>query len=217
MKLKTEREKIVFEIKRMQEIGLIINTSGNISIKKDDLIAISPSGVSYNNLKSEDIVVLDKDKKIIEGELLPSSETNLHVSIYDKYSDVSAIVHTHSLYATSVSTILKELPAIHYQIADLGGPIKVAPYETFGTEALAAAVEKNLQGRKAVLMKNHGAVTVGSDINKSASRAILLEWLCSLYLLSKNSGNPTIIDDNEIKNVKHQMSKFEKLRSSFLN
>jgi len=66
-------------------------------------------------------------------------------------------------------------------------------------------------------MKNHGAVTVGSDINKSASRAILLEWLCSLYLLSKNSGNPTIIDDNEIKNVKHQMSKFEKLRSSFLN
>ena len=217
MKLKTEREKIVFEIKRMQEMGLIINTSGNISIKKDDLIAISPSGVSYNNLKSEDIVVLDKDKKIIEGELLPSSETNLHVSIYDKYSDVSAIVHTHSLYATSVSTILQELPAIHYQIADLGGPIKVAPYETFGTEALAAAVEKNLQGRKAVLMKNHGAVTVGSDINKSASRAILLEWLCSLYLLSKNSGNPTIIDDNEIKNVKHQMSKFEKLRSSFLN
>ena len=217
MKLKTEREKIVFEIKRMQEMGLIINTSGNISIKKDDLIAISPSGVSYNNLKSEDIVVLDKDKKIIEGELLPSSETNLHVSIYDKYSDVSAIVHTHSLYATSVSTILQELPAIHYQIADLGGPIKVAPYETFGTEALAVAVEKNLNGRKAVLMKNHGAVTVGSDINKSASRAILLEWLCSLYLLSKNSGNPTIIDDNEIKNVKHQMSKFEKLRSSFLN
>ena len=217
MKLKTEREKIVFEIKRMQEMGLIINTSGNISIKKDDLIAISPSGVSYDNLKSKDIVVLDKNKKIVEGQLLPSSETNLHVSIYDKYNEVSAIVHTHSLYATSVSTLLQELPAIHYQIADLGGPIKVAPYETFGTEALAVAVEKNLKGRKAVLMKNHGAVTVGSDINKSASRAILLEWLCSLYLLSKNSGNPTIIDDNEIKNVKHQMSKFEKLRSSFLN
>ena len=217
MKLKIEREKIVFEIKRMQEMGLVINTSGNISIKKDDLIAISPSGVSYDNLKSKDIVVLDKNKKIVEGQLLPSSETNLHVSIYDKYNEVSAIVHTHSLYATSVSTLLQELPAIHYQIADLGGPIKVAPYETFGTEALAIAVEKNLKGRKAVLMKNHGAVTVGGDINKSASRAILLEWLCSLYLLSKNSGNPTIIDDNEIKNVKHQMSKFEKLRSSFLN
>ncbi len=217
MKLKIEREKIVFEIKRMQEMGLVINTSGNISIKKDDLIAISPSGVSYNNLKSKDIVVLDKNKKIVEGQLLPSSETNLHVSIYDKYNEVSAIVHTHSLYATSVSTLLQELPAIHYQIADLGGPIKVAPYETFGTEALAIAVAKNLKGRKAVLMKNHGAVTVGGDINKSASRAILLEWLCSLYLLSKNSGNPTIIDDNEIKNVMHQMSKFKKLRSSFLN
>ena len=217
MKLKIEREKIVFEIKRMQEMGLVINTSGNISIKKDDLIAISPSGVSYDNLKSKDIVVLDKNKKIVEGQLLPSSETNLHVSIYDKYNEVSAIVHTHSLYATSVSTLLQELPAIHYQIADLGGPIKVAPYETFGTEALAIAVEKNLKGRKAVIMKNHGAVTVGSDINKSASRAILLEWLCSLYLLSKNSGNPTIIDDNEIKNVMHQMSKFKKLRSSFLN
>ena len=217
MKLKIEREKIVFEIKRMQEMGLVINTSGNISIKKDDLIAISPSGVSYDNLKSKDIVVLDKNKKIVEGQLLPSSETNLHVSIYDKYNEVSAIVHTHSLYATSVSTLLQELPAIHYQIADLGGPIKVAPYETFGTEALAIAVEKNLKGRKAVLMKNHGAVTVGSDINKSASRAILLEWLCSLYLLSKNSGNPTIIDDNEIKNVMHQMSKIKKLRSSFLN
>tara|TARA_B100001057_G_scaffold150700_1_gene150592 strand:+ start:5464 stop:6117 length:654 start_codon:yes stop_codon:yes gene_type:complete len=217
MKLKIEREKIVFEIKRMQKMGLVINTSGNISIKKDDLIAISPSGVSYDNLKSKDIVVLDKNKKIVEGQLLPSSETNLHVSIYDKYNEVSAIVHTHSLYATSVSTLLQELPAIHYQIADLGGPIKVAPYETFGTEALAIAVAKNLKGRKAVLMKNHGAVTVGGDIYKSASRAILLEWLCSLYLLSKNSGNPTIIDDNEIKNVMHQMSKFKKLRSSFLN
>ena len=175
MILKNEREKVVFEIKRMQEMGLVINTSGNISIKKDDLIAISPSGVSYDNLKSEDIVVLDKDKKIVEGKLLPSSETNLHVSIYDNYSDVSAIVHTHSLYATSVSTLLEELPAIHYQIADLGGPVKVAPYETFGTEALAIEVEKNLKGRKAVLMKNHGAVTVGSDLEKSASRAILLE------------------------------------------
>ena len=216
MKLKIEREKIVFEIKRMQEMGLVINTSGNISIKKDDLIAISPSGISYDNLKSEDIVVLDKDKKIVEGKLLPSSETNLHVSIYDNYSDVSAIVHTHSLYATSVSTLLEELPSIHYQIADLGGPIKVAPYETFGTEALAIEVEKNLKGRKAVLMKNHGAVTVGSDLEKSASRAILLEWLCSLYLLSKNSGNPAIIDDEEIENVKCQMSNFKNLRSSFL-
>ena len=90
MILKNEREKVVFEIKRMQEMGLVINTSGNISIKKDDLIAISPSGISYDNLKSEDIVVLDKDKKIVEGKLLPSSETNLHVSIYDNYSDVSA-------------------------------------------------------------------------------------------------------------------------------
>ena len=111
MILKNEREKVVFEIKRMQEMGLVINTSGNISIKKDDLIAISPSGVSYDNLKSEDIVVLDKDKKIVEGKLLPSSETNLHVSIYDNYSDVSAIVHTHSLYATSVSTLLGRAPS----------------------------------------------------------------------------------------------------------
>ena len=102
MKLKNEREKIVFEIKRMQEMGLVINTSGNISIKKDDLIAISPSGVSYDNLKSEDIVVLDKDKKIVEGKLLPSSETNLHVSIYDNWLAIGSLNNDNGLNSGSV-------------------------------------------------------------------------------------------------------------------
>ena len=212
MKFMEERKKIIKTISKMQEAGLIKNTSGNVSIKIDQNILITPSGKSYDELKVEDLLLLDKDKKVIEGRLIPSSETNLHYSLYNNNGKIKSIVHTHSIYATAASTVIKELPPIHYQIVDLGGTVSVAPYETFGTDELARIVTEYLGSNNAVLMKNHGAVTVAKTIEKALSRAILLEWLCSLYLISNQCGNPSILTNNDLNDVKKRMSHYQKMR-----
>jgi L-fuculose-phosphate aldolase len=212
MLYKSERELIITTLQRMVEVGLVINTAGNVSIKIDDHYIITPSGVAYEYLVPADILVMDGNKKIIEGDLLPSSETDLHYSLYESCKDAHAIVHTHSLYATAVSTITNELPAIHYQITDLGGPVPVASYETFGSPELAAAVTEKIAGKNAVLMQNHGAVTIGSNLKIALERSILLEWLSSLYLISLQSGQPSLIDDIKLKDAVLQKQKYMKLR-----
>lgn len=188
--------------------GLVVNTSGNVSIRVDDKIAITPSGQSYKDLTAEDVVVLDLEGNPLDGDLLPSSETPLHLSLYGSDAGIQSIVHTHSVYATAVSTLVEELPAVHYQIADLGGPVPVAPYQTFGTPELAASVTTAIRGRKAALMQNHGAVTLADTVEQALARAVTLEWLSRLYLLAIQSGSPSLIDDEELARVKRQQAKF---------
>ena len=212
MLYQSERKLIVTTLKKMVDVGLVINTSGNVSIKINDYFLITPSGASYDNLSPADILVMDHNKQIIEGKLLPSSETDLHYSLYENRSDIKAIVHTHSLYATAVSSITDELPAIHYQIIDLGGPVPVAPYETFGSPELAAAVVDKIADKNAVLMQNHGAVTVGDNLDIALQRSILLEWIASLYLISLHSGQPSFIDNKKLKNAVEQKQKYLTLR-----
>jgi len=216
MKFKLEREMIINAVIRLQKAGLIINTSGNASIKVGEYVIITPSGAAYRNLKPTDILVMNQDKEVVEGNLLPSSEVDLHYSIYENDESIKAIIHTHSLYATAVSSIANELPAIHYQIVDLGGAIPVAPYKTFGSPALASTVVENICGKNAVLMQNHGAVTVAKNLEKALSRSILLEWLCSLYLISKQSGKPSLIKQSELAAVRDQMEKYQKMREEFI-
>ena len=216
MKFKLEREMIINAVIRLQKAGLIINTSGNASIKVGEYVIITPSAATYKNLKPTDILVMNQDKEVVEGNLLPSSEVDLHYSIYENDESIKAIIHTHSLYATAVSSIANELPAIHYQIVDLGGAIPVAPYKTFGSPALASTVVENICGKNAVLMQNHGAVTVAKNLEKALSRSILLEWLCSLYLISKQSGKPSLIKRSELTAVRDQMEKYQKMREEFI-
>ncbi len=209
--------KILLEKQRLQvanaalallQTGLVVNTSGNVSMRVDSKIVITPSGCAYENLAAEDILVLDPDGNPLDGDLLPSSETPLHLSVYDADASINAIVHTHSVYATAVSTLVTELPAIHYQIADLGGPVPVAPYQTFGTPELAASVTAAIQGRSAALMQNHGAVTVAETVEQALGRSVTLEWLARLYLIATRSGSPSLIDDAELERVREQQNSF---------
>ena len=208
---------IPFESQRLQvakaalallQTGLVVNTSGNVSVRIDDNIVITPSGCDYETLKAADIVVLDLDGNPVDGDLLPSSETPLHLSVYAADPEIRSIVHTHSVYATAVSTLVQSLPAIHYQIVDLGGPVPVAPYQTFGTPELAASVTEALRGRSAALMQNHGAVTVADTAEKALSRSITLEWLSRVYLIASQSGAPSLVDDEELARVKVQQARF---------
>lgn len=203
-----QRTEIAATARAMLESGLVVNTSGNVSVRIDEHIAITPSGCSYDELTAIDVVVLDLEGNSIDGDLLPSSETPLHLSLYASDSDIRAIVHTHSVYATAVSTLVETLPAIHYQVTDLGGPVPVAPYQTFGTPELAASVSQAIKGRTAALMQNHGATTVGNTVQQALNRAITLEWLSRVYLVATQSGSPSLLDDDELGRVSEQQAKF---------
>ena len=125
-------------------------------------------------------------------------------------------MHTHSLYATAVSNIVNELPAVHYQIVDLGGMVPVAPYETFGSPELASAVTTHIRGRSAVLMQNHGAVTIGDNLREVLNRSILLEWLSSLFLISSHEKMPpSSLTEQQLRAVVLQKQKYSDLRRAY--
>jgi len=195
--------------------GLIVNTSGNVSIRVGEHVVITPSGRDYKSLTPRDIAVVDLKGNVIDGEMLPSSETPLHMSVYASNQEVGAIVHAHSIYATAISTVLDLLPTIHYQMVDLGGAVPVAPYRTFGTDELAEVTSQALLGRSAVIMKNHGSLTTADTIDKALGRCVTLEWCSKVYLKALSAGSPNILSDDEMALAKKQMENFEEKRRAF--
>jgi L-fuculose-phosphate aldolase len=152
-------------------------------------------------MTAEDVCLVDlASGRALPGMLHPSSELPLHLAVY-RSRKANAIVHTHSLYATALTTVMDRLPAIHYQIGDLGGSVPVLPYARFGSKELAAMVAAGLEGRTAVLMKNHGATTIGPDLPRALARSITLEWIARLYHQAALLGNPALLDDAEIAAV----------------
>ena len=138
--------------------------------------------------------------EIVEAEREPSSELPMHLAVY-RATDAAAIVHTHAPYATALATVVDELPAIHYMIAELGGPVRVAPYATFGTGELASSVMDALRGRSAVILGSHGTLTFGDSLEHAYSRSVLLEWLATLYYRAALLGEPRLIPTEEIERV----------------
>lgn len=202
-----ERKNVAETALTLLASGLVVNTSGNVSVRIGQQVAITPSGKAYESLDARDVVIVDLEGETIDGDLLPSSETPLHLSLYKADASIAAIVHTHSVYATAVSTLVSTLPPIHYQIITLGGPVPVAPYATFGTAELAANVTSTMAGRSAALMQNHGAITTGSSLEQALTRTYTLEWICEVYLTAAQSGDPSLLDDAELQRVAEQMQK----------
>jgi L-fuculose-phosphate aldolase len=145
----------------------------------------------------------------VEAELQPTSEMPLHLGVYAA-TGATAIVHTHSVAATTLSTLADELPAIHYQVAMFGGPLAVAPYATYGTEELARNVVTALRDRTACIMASHGAVTTGPDLRSALSGCRYLEWLCEVYLralaVEASLGAPRLLPADEIALVAGKMA-----------
>jgi L-fuculose-phosphate aldolase len=181
MLLATERALIADYGPRMTADRLVVGTSGNLSIRSGDLLAVTPAGHAYDTLTPELVCVQRLDGAAVEGELAPSSELPIHRLLY-VHTDAAAVVHTHSTAATVVSTVVDELPTIHYVLAVMGGPIRVAPYARFGSQELAANVLAAIEGRSGVLLANHGAVTYGPTIQVAYDRALYLEWVSEVWL-----------------------------------
>ena len=181
MLLADERGLIAEYGRRMTGDRLVVGTSGNLSIRAGDLMAVTPAGHAYDTLTPELVCVHRIDGEAVEGALAPTSELPFHQLIY-AHTDAAAVVHTHSTAATVVSTVVDELPTIHYILAVMGGPIRVAPYATFGSQELADNVLAAIEGRSGVLLANHGAITYGPTIEVAYDRALYLEWVAEVWL-----------------------------------
>lgn len=187
--------------RKMVEDGLVDGTAGNVSIRDGDMVAISPSSVPYDQVTEDSVCVLDLDGNVLRQSMTrPSSETSMHLSIY-RETDARAVVHHHGLSSVTVSTVLDELPPLHYYAVRLGGPTRVARYERFGTPELARSVSAALVDRTAALMQNHGAVAYGASLDEAYDRARLLEWLCALYIGAASLGRPRVLSADELAEV----------------
>lgn len=186
----TARDLVADAAHRLAAAGLVKGTSGNLSARlADGRIAVSPTGGKLAELDPGDVAIVAADGTHLDGPFAATSEIDLHTGAYARY-DVGAVVHTHSPVATVLACVLDELPLIHYGLLSLGGPIRVAPYRTFGTPEIAAVTLDALEGRAAALMGNHGALAVGSDLEAAMQTAELLEHAADLYWRAAQVGTP---------------------------
>lgn len=201
IRLEAERAQVVDACRHLSRSGLVVGTAGNVSIRVDDLVVISPSGVDYEAMSPRDVGIHDLDGAAVDAVLAPSSELALHLAVYQAY-DHTAVVHTHGPASTALSTVVDQVPTSHYYSALFGGAVRVAPYATFGTPQLADNVTAALRGRTAALMGNHGAVLVGAALPKVLSMVAYLEYVCDVQLRAMASGAPVrVLGDDEIAEV----------------
>jgi len=219
MLLERERDEIVRACGKLSAAGLVVGTAGNVSVRVGDLVAVTPSGVDYAELAAGDVGVHRLDGTPVEARLAPTSELPLHLAVYGADAGAgpragagpgagAAIVHTHSVAATAVSTLADEVPAIHYYVAMFGGAVRVAPYATYCTDELASNAVHALRGRTACLLGSHGAVTTGPDLKTACDRAVYLEWVCDVYLRAAAAGTPRLLPPGEIEAVAAKLASY---------
>lgn len=205
MKLKKERQLIVEYGKKLIDADLTTGTGGNLSIinRNKSLIAVTPSAIDYYQMKKDDIVVTDLEGNIVEAKNKATTELPLHLAVYKNRSDIAAVVHTHSIFATSVACLNIDLPPIHYLIAAAGDKVPCADYAAFGTEKLAQAAVKSLGDQyQAVLLSNHGLLSCGADIKEAFNTAESIEYVAELYCRTEAVGKAAVLSPAEIKKVK---------------
>ena len=201
MKLEQERELLTEYGRRMSRAGLSVGTSGNLSIymPEEGLMAITPSGLDYEATTPADIVVMDLEAHVVEGERKPSSEWALHTKFYQRHPAARAVVHTHSMYCTTLACLGKPLEAVHYAIGAAGtARIPVAPYRLFGSPELAEAAVEACGDGKAVLLANHGLVAWEGSLPKAFSLARDLEFTAELQWRAMAVGTPNILTDSQM-------------------
>jgi L-fuculose-phosphate aldolase len=196
MILPRERLHVAAAARRLAAEGLVVGTAGNVSERGGEFVAITPTGASLDEVTADQVAVVDLQGAHVDGAFAPTSELHLHLGVYRRYQ-AGAVVHTHAPMATALSCVLDELPVVHYQMLLLGGPVRVAPYATFGSPELADATLDALEGRMAALMSNHGAIAYGGDVDAAVQQSLLLEWACTVYWRAAAIGTPRVLDEDD--------------------
>lgn len=195
-----ERGLVASASRRLAGAGLVRGTGGNVSLRVGDRVVITPTGCELASVQAEQVTVVDRDGRVvIDDALAPTSELDLHLAVHARQIELDtgacAVVHTHAPVATAVGCVVDELPCVHYEMLALGGTVRVAPYATFGTPALAASVVEALEGRRAALLSNHGTVAVGDDLDGAVAATELLEWASEVFWRARQIGEPRVLDE----------------------
>ncbi len=199
---RAKRQAIIDHCRRMNASGLNQGTSGNISIRHGDAMLISPTSRPYDGLEPDDIVRVSLADGSHRGRWPPSSEWRFHRDILAARDDVQAVVHAHPTYCTALAIHSRPIPAVHYMIAVFGGSdIRVAPYATYGSQALSDHAVRALEGRKACLLAHHGMIAVGGSIAEAYWLAEELETLARQYHGALALGDPPVLSDEQIGEV----------------
>ena len=212
------REEVARVARRLITSGLVTGTSGNVSARTPEGdVLITPSGLDYEGMKPEDVVLVDLNTNVLEGELVPSTETPMHTGIYKVRPNVGAVVHPHSRFATTLACLGWEIPPVHYMLTTLSGDgrVPLAPYDLYGTEELAEGATGALGGsHDACLLQNHGTITVGESAEKAFSRTVTLEEMAEVYYRASLAGEPILLGEEQISEVAEKISGYGQPKKS---
>ena len=214
MILQKERETVAEAGRELLSSGLTVATGGNLCLcnRKQGLVAITPSGMDYRKLTPADICVLDLHGRQVDGRRVPSSETPMHLCILRARPDFNALVHSHSPYCTAFSILREPIPAIHYLIPLMGNLIPVAPYATYGTEAMGPAALKAMKKSRAALLPYHGLMVGGATLDQAMNLSRIAEYIAQSYHLARTLGRPHPLPLKELDNLRDQFSRYGQVK-----
>jgi L-fuculose-phosphate aldolase len=199
------RAEIVHTCLRMVELGINQGTSGNVSVRAGERFLITPSGIAYDEMTPEQIAQMDV-QGTYWGPCKPTTEWRIHREIMRARPDAGVIIHTHSMFATTIACLRRAIPALHYYVAVGGGPtIRCADYATYGTQELAENALVALAQRDACLLANHGLIVIGKTLGETLRRTFDIEILARQYVYALQIGEPCILPDDEIERVRRKM------------
>lgn len=205
--LETIREQLYHLHLELPRNNLVTWTGGNISARDPEtgLVAIKPSGVRYEELRPEHMVVVDLDGVIVEGDLSPSSDTASHLYIYRHRPDVGGIVHTHSAYATAFAALGRPIPCVLTAMADeFGGPIPCGGFALIGGEEIGKVVVESIGSSVACLLKNHGVFTIGKNATAAVKAAVMTEDVARTVWLALQLGQPEEIAPEHVAKLHYR-------------
>ena len=207
------KKKVIETCLAMNASGINQGTAGNVSVRTDEGFLITGSGIPYARMKPEHVVEMDLDGGY-RGDYLPSSEWRMHLDIFKARPEAGAIVHTHSIHATALACLRRDIPAFHYMIGVAGGTsLRVSDYAEFGTQALSDVMLKAMEDRYACLLANHGQICFGPNLDRALWLAVEIETLCRQYWTAMLAGKPVILSDDQMTSVLKRFKTYGKQSS----
>nr|WP_321297306.1 class II aldolase/adducin family protein [uncultured Sphaerochaeta sp.] len=198
----TEKNQVIDAGIKLHDYHLISLSGGNVSLRINNHLLVTPSGMTYQELVTDDIVVMNLDGSIVEGERRPSVDTVALLYIYNNMPEVNAVIHTHQVYATAVGLISDTLPAVVTTLVNATvGPVTVAPFSSAASLDMGIETVKHLNGKRAVILKQHGVITVGSTLKEALYAAVYMEDAAKTYLVAKAVGEPPVLNAQQIQDA----------------
>jgi L-fuculose-phosphate aldolase len=195
------RDSVIKTCLKMNAQGINQGTSGNVSVRTDEGFLITASGIPYDRMKPAHVIEMDLEGNYT-GDYLPSTEWRMHMDIFRARPEANAIVHVHSVYATALACLRKEIPAFHYMIGVTGGTsLRVSDYAEFGTQELSDTMLEAMKDRTACLLANHGQICFGPSLEKALWLAGEIEHLCHQYWAASLAGKPVVLEEAQMTSV----------------